>query len=166
VVVFLFYFLGVGWDWVHLAHRPLTGLLYQPGMIGDDECVAVGGMKIGRGNRSTRRKFAPMPLCTPQIPHDLKWPQTRAFGVGSRRLTAWARARSLNKVNKYLLLLVFLLSGNKSFSVELASYNLTSMSNVMEVGHLALCLLQRTKEPRHVYEHGSTVSAWLAQYAS
>jgi hypothetical protein len=29
-----------------------------------------GGMKIGRGNRSTRRKPAPAPLCPPQIPLD------------------------------------------------------------------------------------------------
>jgi hypothetical protein len=43
-------------------------------MIGEDECGAIGGMKIGRGNRSTRRKLAPAPLCPPQIPHD----QTRA----------------------------------------------------------------------------------------
>jgi hypothetical protein len=28
----------------------------------------VGAMKIGRGNRSTRRKPAPAPLCPPQIP--------------------------------------------------------------------------------------------------
>jgi hypothetical protein len=31
---------------------------------------AIGGMKIGRGNRGTRRKPAPAPLCPPQIPHD------------------------------------------------------------------------------------------------
>jgi hypothetical protein len=37
----------------------------------DDECGAVGGMRIGRGNRSIRRKLAPMPLCLPQIPRDL-----------------------------------------------------------------------------------------------
>jgi hypothetical protein len=30
-----------------------------------------GGMKIGKGNRSTRRKPAPAPLCPPQIPLDL-----------------------------------------------------------------------------------------------
>jgi hypothetical protein len=29
-----------------------------------------GGMRIGRGNRSTRRKPAPVPLHPPQIPHD------------------------------------------------------------------------------------------------
>jgi hypothetical protein len=35
-----------------------TGLLYQPQMIDDGDCEAIGGMKIGRGNRSTRRKPA------------------------------------------------------------------------------------------------------------
>jgi hypothetical protein len=45
------------------------GLLYQPRMIGDCDCGESGGMKIGRGNRSTRRKPVPSPLCPPQIPH-------------------------------------------------------------------------------------------------
>jgi hypothetical protein len=53
----------------------------------DDEYGAVGGMRIGRGNRSTRRKPALMPLCPPQIPHDLNWARSRAAAVGSRRLT-------------------------------------------------------------------------------
>jgi hypothetical protein len=53
-----------------------TGLLYQPQMI-DVDCGAVGGMGIIRGNRSTRRKPAPVPLCPPQVPHD----QTRAPSV-------------------------------------------------------------------------------------
>jgi hypothetical protein len=30
---------------------------------------AIGGMKIDRGNRSSRRKPAPVPLCPPQTPH-------------------------------------------------------------------------------------------------
>jgi hypothetical protein len=63
-----------------------TGLLYQPQMIDDGDCGAICGMKIGRVNRSTRRKPAPMPLCPPQIPHDLT--RTRAAAMGSRRLTA------------------------------------------------------------------------------
>jgi hypothetical protein len=42
-------------------------------MIDDDDYGAVGGMRIGRGNRSTRRKPAPVPLCPPQMPHDLTW---------------------------------------------------------------------------------------------
>jgi hypothetical protein len=65
---------------------------YQPRMI-DGDYGAVGGMRIGRGNRSTRRKPAPVPLCPPQIPHDLTWDRTRAAAVGSQLLTAWAMAR-------------------------------------------------------------------------
>jgi hypothetical protein len=49
-------------------------------------------MKIGRGNGSTRRKPAPVPLCQPQIPHDLTWAWTRAAAMGTRRLTAWDTA--------------------------------------------------------------------------
>jgi hypothetical protein len=44
----------------------------------DGECAAVGVMRIGRENRSTRRKPAPVPFCPPQIPHNLTWPRTRA----------------------------------------------------------------------------------------
>jgi hypothetical protein len=40
-------------------------------MLNDGDCRAIGGMKIVRGNRSTRRKPAPVPLCPPQIPYDL-----------------------------------------------------------------------------------------------
>jgi hypothetical protein len=62
---FSFSFFWVGWDSVHLVRRPLIGLLYQPRMLDYDECGAVGGMRIGRGNRSTRRKPAPVALCPP-----------------------------------------------------------------------------------------------------
>jgi hypothetical protein len=54
----------------------------------DDACGVVGGMKIVKGNRSTRRKPPPVPLCPPQIPLDLTWDRTRAAAVGSQRLTA------------------------------------------------------------------------------
>jgi hypothetical protein len=60
-----------------LGTSTTIGLLYQPRMI-DDECGAVGGMRIGRGNRSTRRKPAILPLCPPQIPHDLTWARKQA----------------------------------------------------------------------------------------
>jgi hypothetical protein len=65
-----------------------TGLLYQPQMIDDDDCGAGGGMKIDTGNRSTRRKSAPAPLCPPQIPNDQTRAQNRAAAVGSQRLPA------------------------------------------------------------------------------
>jgi hypothetical protein len=55
---------------------------------GDCEDGEFGGMKIGRGNRSTLRKPAPAPLCTPQIPLDQTRARTRAAAVGSQRLTA------------------------------------------------------------------------------
>jgi hypothetical protein len=50
-------------------------------------------LKIGRRNRSTRRKPAPAPLCPPQIPLDQTRARTRTAAVGSQRLTAWAMAR-------------------------------------------------------------------------
>jgi hypothetical protein len=49
----------------------MTATLYQPWILEFDyECGAVGGM-ISRENESTQRKPAPVPLCPPQIPHDL-----------------------------------------------------------------------------------------------
>jgi hypothetical protein len=59
----------------------------------DYEDGEFGGMMIGRGNWSTRRKPAPVPLCPLQIPHDLTWARTPAAAVGSQRLTAWATSR-------------------------------------------------------------------------
>jgi hypothetical protein len=40
-------------------------------MIDNGVYGAIGGMKIGRGSRSTRIKPVPVSLCPPQIPHDL-----------------------------------------------------------------------------------------------
>jgi hypothetical protein len=37
---------------------------------GDYDDGEFGGMLIGRGNRSTWREPAPVPLCPPRIPHD------------------------------------------------------------------------------------------------
>jgi hypothetical protein len=53
---------------------------------GDYDDVEIGGM-IGSGNRSTRRKPAPVPLCPQQIPHAART-RTWAAAVGSQRLTA------------------------------------------------------------------------------
>jgi hypothetical protein len=55
---------------------------------GDYDDGEFGGMKIGRGNRSNRRKPAPAPLRSPQIPLDQTRARTRAAAVGSQRLTA------------------------------------------------------------------------------
>jgi hypothetical protein len=42
---------------------------------------------IGKGNRSTQRKHVPVPLCPPQIPHDLTQAGTQFAAVGSRPAT-------------------------------------------------------------------------------
>ena len=57
-------------------------------MIGAGDCGAIGGMKIGGGNRSNRRKLAPAPLRPPQIPLDQTRDRNRAAVMGSQRLTA------------------------------------------------------------------------------
>jgi hypothetical protein len=36
-----------------LGTAATTGLFYQPQMTDEGDCGAIGGMKIGRGNRST-----------------------------------------------------------------------------------------------------------------
>jgi hypothetical protein len=76
-----------------LGTAAIIGSLYQPQMIDDVDCGAIGGMKIGRGNWNTRRKPAPLSLCPPEIPHDLTRARTPAAAVGSDNLTAWAMAR-------------------------------------------------------------------------
>jgi hypothetical protein len=62
------------------TNRPIVP---APGDYDDGE---IGGM-IGRGNRSTRRKSAPVPLCPSQTSHAART-RTRAASVGSQRLTA------------------------------------------------------------------------------
>jgi hypothetical protein len=54
-------------------------------MIDEDDCGVIGGMKIGRGNRSTRRKPAPAPLC-PTTKSHMTGPglEPRAAAVGSQ----------------------------------------------------------------------------------
>jgi hypothetical protein len=63
---------------------------------GDYDNGEIGGM-IGRGNRSTRRKPAPVPLCPPQIPQAART-RTRAAAVGSQRLTAELRHGHIRQI--------------------------------------------------------------------
>jgi hypothetical protein len=102
----------VGWDWVHLVLRPLFGLLYQLQMIDVDDCGAIGGMQIVRGNRSIQRKPASVPLCPPQIPHDLNRTRTRATAVGGLQLTTWAMTRPNLGVRRYVHRLIHVETGH------------------------------------------------------
>jgi hypothetical protein len=64
------FFLFCGVRLESLGTTASSGLLYKPQMRDEGDCGAIGGMKNGRGNRSTRRKPATAPLCPPQNPHD------------------------------------------------------------------------------------------------
>jgi hypothetical protein len=96
--VFFFNSLSGGWSptWSTRLGGHWLAYCTSPGDYDDGE---FGGMKTGRGNRSTRRKPAPAPLCPPQIPLDQTRDRTRAVAVGSQWLTAWAMARPRLKSN-------------------------------------------------------------------
>jgi hypothetical protein len=84
---------GVGGGGVQLG--PLgTAATNRPNVPSPDDYDGEIGEMIGRGNRSTRRKPAPVPLWPPQTLHTART-RTRAAAVGSQRLTAWATARPL-----------------------------------------------------------------------
>jgi hypothetical protein len=87
-----FFLIGiVGW-WSPIGSTRHCGhqwpIVLAPGDYDDGE---FGGM-IGRGNRSTRRKPASVPLCPTHTPHAART-RTRAAAVGSQCLTVWATAR-------------------------------------------------------------------------
>jgi hypothetical protein len=87
-----FFLIGIAGGWVQLG--PLgTAVNNSPTVPapGDYDEGEIDGM-ICRGNRSTRRKPVPMPLCPPQTPQAART-RTRAAVVGSQRLTAWGTAR-------------------------------------------------------------------------
>jgi hypothetical protein len=71
-----------------LSIAATTDILYQSQMIDDGDCGAIGGMKIGRGNRSTWRKPVRAPLGQPYIPHDHTGPRSRAAVLESQSLAA------------------------------------------------------------------------------
>jgi hypothetical protein len=71
-----------------LGTAATTGLLYQAQMIDDGDCGAIGGMKIGKKNRSTRRNL-PQRHFVHHKPHMIRpRSRTRAAAVATQRLTA------------------------------------------------------------------------------
>jgi hypothetical protein len=140
----------------HFVRGPKTGLLYQPRMIDDDECEAVGGMKI------SRRKSAPVPLFPPQISHDLTWVRTRAAAVRSRQLTAWAMARPTHSAQSCLRVYSFVVGGDliplssrrRSKDTSLAAMSGSSRAFVSVC--LSVCRATRCHMPLH-----RCLSTWL-----
>jgi hypothetical protein len=97
---------------VHSALRPPMTYCASPGWL---SWWSNGGMIIGKGNRNTRRKPVPMPLCPPQIPHAVRT-RTRVAAVGSQRLTAWAMARPITDLStKTITMKCRLLRGNFAY---------------------------------------------------
>jgi hypothetical protein len=87
IYIYIFFLIGIVGGEIQLG--PLgTATTIRPIVTapGDYDDTEIGGM-IGRGNRSTRRKPAPVPLCPPQISHAARI-RTRAAAVESQRLTA------------------------------------------------------------------------------
>jgi hypothetical protein len=71
-------------------------------MISDWERRPVCGVGIVKEIRSTRRIPDTVPLCPPQIPHDLIWDRTRAAEVRNRRLTARTMERDIMQFGRWL----------------------------------------------------------------
>jgi hypothetical protein len=86
-------FLGVAWDWVYFARRPLFYLLNHPLMMNNDECAA---------NRRAWRNHVTVALRKTQIPDYLTKIRTRAAAVEIQLLTASALARPICKFGKKL----------------------------------------------------------------
>jgi hypothetical protein len=75
---------AVNSNWVHLALRPLIGLLCQPRVIMMMEKL----VKLLAGETEVLGENVPqVPLCPPQTPHAART-RTRAAAVGCQGLTA------------------------------------------------------------------------------
>jgi hypothetical protein len=77
MVVFLIGGVELGPLGTAATNRPIVP---APGDYDDGE---IDGIMIDRGNRSTRMKPDPVPLCPPQTPHAART-RTRAVAVGSQ----------------------------------------------------------------------------------
>jgi hypothetical protein len=61
--IYLLSIYGTGEEKGPLLPQQLIGLLYKFSMIDGDDIGPVSGRMSGKGNRSTPRKPAPVPLC-------------------------------------------------------------------------------------------------------
>jgi hypothetical protein len=112
-----------------------------------DEYEAIGGMRIGGEKRSTRRKPAPVPLCPPQIQHDLgSNPGRRGGKPATNRLkygTALQTEEDAVTRSGYLRMLLqlqILLSYEGEYDLDFIVFS-----------WLRLHRLTRTTSGRHIY---------------
>jgi hypothetical protein len=69
---------------------------------GDYDDGEFGGMTIGRENRSTRRKLAPVPLRLPQIPLDQTQARTRGRRGGKPETNRLSYGAALQHINSWI----------------------------------------------------------------
>jgi hypothetical protein len=72
----------------------------------------MGGIKIGRVNRSAQRKPIPAPLCPPQIPHKLVWDRTQAavdFSINLLQMTKGQKEVLLKQAKEIVLVFTVIL---------------------------------------------------------
>jgi hypothetical protein len=72
-----------------------SGLLYKPQVIHEDECGAIGGMKIGRGTEVLGENLPRRHFVDHKSHMTRPGLNPRVATVGSQRLTAWAMPRPI-----------------------------------------------------------------------
>jgi hypothetical protein len=112
----------------------------------DYDDAEIGGMLIGRGNRSTRRKISPVPLCPLQTPHAART-RTRATAVGSQQVTAFTRLQRTS-VMTYALPPPPSIRYNEGFApFQFSCYFLFPISKILSVFPMSqICSPHITKE--------------------
>jgi hypothetical protein len=68
-------------------------------MMDDNYFGSIGGM-LGKDTELFEGNLPLVPLCEPQIPHDLTRVRTQTAAVGSQRLTARVSARHIKRLGK------------------------------------------------------------------
>jgi hypothetical protein len=71
-----------GWSGTQSTITAAISWLIIPALDDGDDCGVISGTNEWLGNRNTGRKPSPVPLCPPQIPHELTWDRTRSLRGG------------------------------------------------------------------------------------
>jgi hypothetical protein len=94
-------FIRVRKYWLYWRSRQYQGYILEDKTVNEYE--AIGGVRIGRGNRGSEVKHCPMSLCPPQFSHDQTLVRTPIAVMRSLRMAPGATARALSS-NCFLLL--------------------------------------------------------------
>jgi hypothetical protein len=104
----------------------------------------------------------PVPLCPPQIPHDLTWDWTLAAAVGSRRLTAWALSQPLPL--PYSLMLHYRESYVARRSLSVSSYTTSQPRNPCSSTNTKNSFLKQLVNRDFITSRCGTPTTWYVSY--